>query len=153
MRRGLSVVAVLLMLSGTSRAQEIAAPVVAPLNATFSTPAQDEGRPAAKVVDKKFVLVGVALSAAMIGDTKSTFYVMSRCKNCYEADPYAAPFINRGPAVAFTSGEALDITVMAVAAKMKASDRPGFRRTWWVIPIALTTGHIIAMQNNLKLVR
>lgn len=151
MRRGLSAIAILLALSGTSRAQDLTVPVISPVQATFSTSARDHERPSAKIVDKKFVLVVSALNAAMIADTKSTFDVMQRCDQCYEANPYARPFINHGPVVSFTAGEAFDITVMAVAAKMKGSDRNAFRKTWWVIPIALTTGHLIALQHNMKL--
>lgn len=157
MRRGLSVVAMLLILSGTSWAQDLpgraVTPAITPVGATFISSTQDDERPVAKVVDKKFVLVGVALNSAMIADTKSTFDTMQRCAECYEANPYARPFINHGPSVAFTAGEAFDISVLAVAAKMKGSDRPLFRKTWWVIPIALTTGHLLAMQHNMKLAR
>ncbi len=151
MRRGLSVVAIVLILSGTSWAQDLTVPVVAPPKATFTTSAQDVDRAARNVADKKFVFVVGAMNAAMIADTKSTFDVKQRCTQCYEANPYARPFIDRGQAVAFTAGEAFDITVMAVAYKMKASDRPALKKTWWVIPIALTTGHLIAMQHNMRL--
>jgi hypothetical protein len=116
-------------------------------------PAGDEHRPAPKVADKKFWLTAAALNAAMIVDTKTTFAVMQRCTRCYEADPYARPFIERGQGVAYTAGEAFDITVMVVAAKMKGSDRPGFRRTWWIVPIALTAGHVLAARHNAQLAR
>jgi hypothetical protein len=107
-----------------------------------------EDRPARNVADKKFWLTAAALNAAMIIDTKTTFDVMARCPRCRESDPYAQPFVEHGPGVAYAAGEAFDITVMAVTAKMKGSDRPFFRHTWWVAPIALTAGHLLAAQHN-----
>ena len=42
---------------------------------------------------------------------------------------------------------------MVVAAKMKGSENKFYRRTWWVVPIALTTGHVIAYRHNLGVAR
>jgi hypothetical protein len=106
-----------------------------------------------RVADKAFLLVGSSLMSAMLLDTKSTFDAFSRCTTCYEANPYAAPFVNRGPAVAFTAGVAFDIGVMTIAAKMKGSDNPVLRRIWWVAPVALTTGHLLAYRHNGQVAR
>jgi hypothetical protein len=106
-----------------------------------------------KVVDKKFWLVSTALNTTMLLDTWSTFDVMSRCPTCREANPYVAPFVKKGPAVTFTAGQAFDIGVMALAAKMKASKKPQIRNIWWVVPVALTTGHVIAFNHNRQLAR
>ena len=113
-----------------------------------SDPASDADRPAKRVTDTKFWL-----TAAMIADTKSTFDVINRCDICYEKNPYAAPFVSRGPAVTYAAGEAFDIGVMVVAARMKGSENKFYRRTWWVVPIALTTGHVIAYRHNLGVAR
>jgi len=118
-----------------------------------SRPTSDPERPARRVTDTKFWLTAAALNAAMIADTKSTFDVMRRCGVCYEDNPYAAPFIARGPAVAFAAGEAFDVSVLVLAGKMKGSDNKLFRRTWWVVPMALTTGHAIAYRHNLGVAR
>ena len=107
-----------------------------------SEPASDPDRPAKRVTDTKFWLTAAALNVAMIADTKSTFDVVHRCDICYEKNPYAAPFVARGPVVTYAAGEAFDIGVMVVAAKMKGSENKFYRRTWWVVPIALTTGHV-----------
>ena len=115
--------------------------------------AQAPEPPVKRAADTKFWLTAAALNAAMIADTKSTLDVMRRCQVCYEANPYAAPFLSHGPAVAFTAGEAFDVGVMVVAGKMKASDNTFCRRTWWVVPIALTTGHMLAYRHNLGVAR
>ena len=107
----------------------------------------------AKVADKTFWLIGAALNTAMVLDTKSTFDVSKRCASCYEADPVVAPFVVQGPATTFAAGEAFDIGVMALAAKMKGSSHSWARHTWWVVPIALTTGHAIAFRHNNNLAR
>jgi len=106
-----------------------------------------------RVTGATFWVTGAALNASMILDTKSTFDVLRRCDRCFEADPYAAPFIARGPVVAFTAGEAFDIGVMVVAAKMKGAKRPLYRRAWWVVPVALTAGHLLAARHNMNLAR
>jgi hypothetical protein len=104
-------------------------------------PVSDPERPAKRVID------------AMIADTKSTFDVVNRCDICYEKNPYAAPFVAHGPALTYAAGEAFDVGVMVIAAKMKGSDNKFSRRTWWVVPIALTTGHVIAYRHNLGVAR
>jgi hypothetical protein len=119
--------------------------------ASATTASADE--PAGPVLDKKFWLTGVALNVSMIADTKSTFAVLRRCDNCVEDDPFAAPFVARGPVVAFAAAETFDVGVMVVAAKMKGSERPGFRRIWWVLPIALAAGHAMAYRHNLGVAR
>lgn len=116
-------------------------------------PASDPERPAKRVTDTKFWLTAAALNVAMIADTKSTFDVIRRCDICYEKNPYAAPFVARGPVVTYAAGEAFDVGVMVVAAKMKGSENTFYRRTWWVVPIALTTGHLIAYRHNLGVAR
>lgn len=118
-----------------------------------SRPASDPERPAKRVTDTKFWLTAAALNAAMIADTKSTFDVMRRCAICYENNPYAAPFVARGPIVTYAAGEAFDVGVMVVAAKMKGSDNKLYRRTWWIVPIALTTGHVLAYRHNIGVAR
>src|SRR5262245_5449885 len=151
--------AILLLLPATSAAQDqerVQGPSITNIGAFQQIdlrPASDPERPAKRVTDTKFWLTAAALNAAMIFDTKSTFDVMRRCEICYESNPYAAPFIARGPAVAFTSGEAFDVGVMIVAAKMKGSDNMIYRRTWWVVPIALTTGHVLGYRHNLGVAR
>jgi hypothetical protein len=83
-------------------------------------------------------------------DTASTFDVMSRCPRCVETNPYVAPFIKRGPRVAFAAGEAFDVGIMAIAAWMRGAPRPAFRKIWWVAPAALTAGHLVAYRLNLR---
>ena len=103
-----------------------------------------------RVNDKTFWAVGGLLGTAMALDTKSTFDVLGRCAGCYEANPYVAPFVSRGPAVTMSAGVAFDVGVMALAAQMKRSPEARFHRIWWVIPIALTAGHVIAYRHNLR---
>jgi len=135
---------VLLTLSGTGLAQTPAPRSVSSADQLDSS----SDRPASRVTDAKFWLTAVSLNVAMAIDTKTTFDVAHRCPQCVEADPYAQPFVARGPVVAFTAGETFDIGVMVLAAKMKGSDHPLYRRTWWVIPLALTAGHVLAAEHN-----
>ncbi len=113
--------------------------------------AQDRG--AEKVADAKFWIVAGALNTAMVLDTRSTFDVAKRCTDCYEANPIVAPFVRQGAPTTFVAGEAFDVAVMSVAARMKASDRSWVRRTWWVAPAALIVGHSIAYRHNSGLAR
>ena len=115
--------------------------------------AETRSNPEKKVLDKKFWTVAIALNAAMIMDTKSTFDVFERCNKCYESNPYARPFVNRGPAVAFTAGQVFDIALMYTAFKMKGAEHPAFRKIWWVIPVSMTLGHLAAYQHNIHVAR
>jgi hypothetical protein len=154
-------VVILLLLPGVSAAQtqeqeRVQGPTfanVAAFRQIDLRPASDPDRPAKRVTDTKFWLTAAALNVAMIADTKSTFDVINRCEFCYEKNPYAAPFVARGPAVTYAAGEAFDIGVMVVAARMKGSENKFYRRTWWIVPIALTTGHVMAYRHNLGVAR
>jgi hypothetical protein len=152
MRLRLSFALVVLLVTPRVSAAQIIPEGVPPSVILTRAPARDvpidRVQPDHPVTDKRFWLTAAALNLAMIADTKTTFDVMKRCTACYEADPYARPFVGRGPTVTYTAGEAFDITVMAIAAKMKGSDRPFFRKTWWVVPIALTAGHALAAKHN-----
>jgi hypothetical protein len=106
-----------------------------------------------KVTDVKFWVVAGALNTAMVLDTQSTFAVSKRCPDCYEADPFVAGVVAKGAPATFVAGEAFDIALMTVAAKMKGSDTPWVRHTWWVMPVALTVGHAIAFRHNNALAR
>ena len=158
-------VVILLLLPGVSAAQtqeqeRVQGPTFANVAAfrqidlrPASESASDPDRPAKRVTDTKFWLTAAALNVAMIADTKSTFDVINRCEFCYEKNPYAAPFVARGPAVTYAAREAFDIGVMVVAARMKGSENKFYRRTWWIVPIALTTGHVMAYRHNLGVAR
>jgi hypothetical protein len=132
-----------------SRAQQPPQPVIQD-GVTVETRSNPDDK---NVLDKKFWTVAIALNASMAMDTKSTFDVLERCNNCYEANPYARPFVNRGPVVAFTAGQAFDIGLMYTAAKMKGSKHPVFRNVWWVIPVSITVGHLAAYQHNIRVAR
>jgi len=100
--------------------------------------------------DTKFWLLSAALNTAMLLDTKSTFDVKRRCARCVETNPLVAPFINRGPTVAFAAAEAFDVGVLTLAARMRKADRASVRRLWWVVPAVLTLGHAVAYRHNLR---
>ncbi len=105
------------------------------------------------VTDKKFWAVAGALTTTMLLDTKSTFEVDKRCTDCYEANPFVAPFVRQGATTTYVAGLAFDAAVMTVAAKMKGSEKTWVRRTWWVIPAALIAGHSMAYRHNNNLAR
>jgi len=109
--------------------------------------------PKKKVTDAKFWVVAGALNMGMVLDTQSTFAVSKRCPDCYEADPFVAGVVAKGAPATFIAGEAFDIALMTVAAKMKGSETAWVRHTWWVMPVALTVGHAIAFRHNAALAR
>ena len=115
--------------------------------------AQSVETQAKRTTDKKFWLVAAGLNTAMLLDTKSTFDVSRRCPDCIEANPFVAPFVNRGPKTTYVAGLVFDAGVMTVAAKMKGSEHAWARHTWWVMPAALATGHLIAYRHNINLAR
>jgi hypothetical protein len=106
-----------------------------------------------KVRDKKFWVISAALTTTMALDTKSTFDVVRNCRDCREANPFVAPFIERGQGVTYTAGILFDAGVMTIAGKMKGSSHTWVRRTWWVAPAALIVGHSIAQRHNVNLLR
>ena len=110
--------------------------------------ASESGPETRRAADKTFWLVAAGLNATMLLDTKSTFDVMLRCTSCYEANPFVRPFVQRGRALTFSAGVAFDAGVMAVAARMKRSERAWARRIWWVAPAALMVGHTKAWRHN-----
>ena len=108
----------------------------------------------ANVRDWKYWSLAAGLNTAMLVDTKTTFEVLRDCPQaCREANPVAAPFVRRGPAVAVAAGMLFDAGVMTLAAKMKGSPRGWVRRTWWGAPAALIVGHSIAARHNAKLLK
>ena len=107
-----------------------------------------------KVRDWKYWGLAAGLNGAMLVDTKSTFDVLRDCRQaCREANPVVAPFVRRGPAVAYAAGMLFDAGVMTVAAKMRGSPRGWVRRAWWVAPAALIVGHSIAARHNANLLK
>jgi len=147
MRLWCAALAIVLMTATAGVAQEL------PSGPSQVLPAADSAPTARKVADKKFWLLGSGLNSAMLLDTKSTFDVSHACSACYEANPFVAPFVRRGPVPTYLAGELFDAGVMTLSARMRGSDRRWMRRTWWVIPTALISGHSIAYHHNLNLLK
>jgi hypothetical protein len=103
------------------------------------------------IVDWKFMSLGAGLGAAMATDTYSTYRSKAWCPSCVEANPYAAPFINRGPGIAYTAGALFDVGVMSLSAAMRASDNRMVRKVWWAPPVIMIVGHAIAARHNFAL--
>jgi len=147
--RRLLAVVLLLSVATAARAQErIGAPerAAAPFDASRVEPSRT-------TLDRKFWIVAAALNTAMVVDTKSTFDVVRACETCREANPFVAPFVRRGQVLTLAAGEAFDAGVMTLAAKMKGSDHVWARRTWWLVPAALSVGHTIAARHNSNLLK
>ncbi len=106
-----------------------------------------------RVIDKKFLALGFTLGSAMSADTDSTFYSLRWCPSCREDNPYAAPFIGRGPVVVYSFGIAFDVSVMGAAAAMRKSANPALRRIWWAPAALLILGHSFAARHNYDLRR
>ncbi len=103
-----------------------------------------------KTMDKKFWLLAAGLNTSMLLDTKNTFEVMDRCPRCEESNPYARPFIERGPKLTYPAAFAFDAGVMYLATKMRTAKNPAIRRIWWLVPAVLTVGHTHAYFSNLN---
>ena len=154
MRKLCGAVLLVLATAAASQAQtreddQLPPPILTPVTVPHGNPEV----PKKKVTDTKFWVVAAALNTAMVLDTQSTFAVSKRCPDCYEADPFVAGVVAKGAPATFVAGEAFDIALMTVAAKMKGSDTPWVRHTWWVMPVALTVGHAIAFRHNNALAR
>ena len=81
-------------------------------------------------------------------DTRSTFATKASCPRCIEADPFAALFVNAGPAAAYSAGLAFDTGVIYLSMRMRRSDHAIWRRTWFVLPVGLAAGHALAARHN-----
>ena len=147
MLRKLSLAVLLVLVAWTASFAQVVEPPQIDSLRRVPEPKVEPGRAA----DKTFWIVAAGLNTTMLLDTKSTFDVMAWCTNCEEANPFVRPFVQRGRALTFSVGLAFDAGVMAIAAKMKRSERTWIRRTWWVVPVALTTGHTIAWRHNTNL--
>src|SRR5215831_14725083 len=108
---GRTVVVACLVLAGAGRAwaQDAASP-----SAPAAAPQAETGAPKPRVADRKFWLMSGALVTSMLMDTRSTFDVSSRCPDCIEANPFVAPFVDRGPTTTYVAGLAFDAGVMTV---------------------------------------
>ena len=150
MRTVLAVILLALVTSTDAAAQD-RSPFALPTSESLD-PARFDARP--DTTDKTFWVLAAALNAAMIADTRSTFYVLDRCASaCREKNPLVAPFVKRGQLVTYAAGEVFDAGVMVVAARMKRSKNTWARRTWWVAPAALIAGQAIAARHNHQLLK
>jgi hypothetical protein len=113
--------------------------------------ASDDNAPKPRALDRKFSVVGTALVGAMITDTYSTFESFHWCPKCQETNPYAAPFIHRGPVVAYTAGILFDTAILGISAKMRTHYNPALRKIWWLPSALLVVGHSLAIQHNYQL--
>jgi len=104
--------------------------------------------PRPRVVDRKFVFLGVGLASAMSVDLYSTFTANALCPRCREDDPYAAPFVSHGPGAAIAAGALFDTGVLGLMAAMRRSANPVVRHIWWLPSAAVITGHALAIRHN-----
>ena len=114
-----------------------------------NAPSRKVARTFRTAFNRKLVATWAGLNTAMLFDTYSTFSVQRRCSSCVEANPVAAPFVTRGPRVAYPAGEVFDAGVMLLAAKVRTTQH--LHRIWWMIPVGLAAGHAIAYQHNMRL--
>lgn len=121
------------------------------LHASLQMSGADGSARERKVVDKRFAGLGAALFGTMTLDTYSTFKSNAWCPSCREGNPYAAPFVNRGPAVTYSAGLLFDTGVLGMSAAMRRSANPAIRKIWWAPAVALIVGHGVAIQNNFSL--
>ncbi len=106
-----------------------------------------------QTVDWKFLSVAVMLHGAMIMDLKSTYYALDRCPMCFEGNPYARPFVERGPATAYIAATVFQSVMMYISYRMQKSDDKFLRKTWFVLPMITTGSHALLTNRNYNLGR
>ncbi|OGN27865.1 MAG: hypothetical protein A2941_00775 [Candidatus Yanofskybacteria bacterium RIFCSPLOWO2_01_FULL_49_17] len=105
-----------------------------------------------KTFDKKMTLVSIVLMSSMSIDTKSSFDTRQRCLGgCREMTQGVGWFIDRGPLAAYPAGLAVDSGITYVSYRMKKSSNPLLRHTWFVPPVAIAVGHLLAARDNYRL--
>ena len=114
----------------------------------LDAPPSSANAPDRRVADRRLGLVATSLYAAMAVDTRSTFATKASCPRCIEADPFAALFVNAGPAAAYSAGLAFDTGVIYLSMRMRRSEHAIWRRTWFVLPVGLAAGHMLAARHN-----
>lgn len=102
------------------------------------------------VADNKFWAVNSALIGATIYDVESTYFTLDRCKTCYELNPVMRPFVEAGRPSLYAVQGLIDAGVIFASYKMKKQDSK-FRKVWWVMPVAVTAGHLVAGTVNMKI--
>ena len=121
------------------------------LDQNIEIPANHIPLPEEKLIDWKFWTIGAALNGVMIVDLKSTYDSKERCPTCVETNPYAAPFVERGPFCAYIAATAFEIGVMYLAYRMRGSKDPFWRKKWMIPPLVITGLHIYATDGNYRL--
>jgi hypothetical protein len=145
--------ALCLTMSTVARAQEPeAASVPAVPNTQIQLPEIEVtvlADPPPRVVDRKFVFLGVGLASTMSFDVYTTFRANAWCPRCREDNPYAAPFVSRGPGATYAAGALFDTGMLGLTAAMRRSSNPAVRHIWWLPSVAVITGHALAIRHNL----
>jgi hypothetical protein len=104
-----------------------------------------------KMFDWKFLSVAGILHGSMILDLNSTYYTLNRCPSCKEANPYTAPFVNKGPACAYVAATIFQGGLMYLSHRMRYSKDPVIRKIWTVLPLLTASTHIVLANHNYKL--
>lgn len=102
-----------------------------------------------KVVDKKFLAVGVGLMLSIAYDIETTHRGLSSCSGCREANPIAGLLISRNRPMAYAVGTAVNSVAIYITYWQK---RKG-HKTWWISPVAVTAAHTTLGTANMRFVR
>lgn len=120
--------------------RSVALSVLADQDPLFAAPES----PAARSYRPFWVMAGW-LMASTIYDAEATFYLLDRCQECREQNPFTRPILEQGRLVTYLYSAALNGVVMYIARRMYDRGDP-----WWRIgPLTLAIVHGIAGTWNL----
>lgn len=95
-----------------------------------------------KVIDTEFVTISSYLVLMTIFDVETTFAAIRN--GAHEANGLMRPFIKNGRLATYGMQLGIDALAIWLAYEMKGSKHKEFRKTWWLVPSVIGTGHGIA---------
>lgn len=104
-----------------------------------------------RTIDKKFVIVSIALFSSAVYDTETTFACVNSGR-CREANPVAAPFINSGRPATYGFLAGTSSGMLYFGYRLKKSDNPALRKVWWLPPVMSIVAHGATGSLNLRFV-
>src|SRR3989338_7172205 len=105
---------------------------------------------AQNIADKKFLIINSVMVGTTVYDIESTYLVLDRCQTCYELNPIMRPFVEAGRPQLYAIQGLIDAGVIYTSYQMKKLDGK-FKKIWWILPVAVTAGHIVAGTGNMRI--
>ncbi len=125
-----------------------------PVYASVPAIAQSEkAQEQVKVIDKKFLMLGLTMHATAVVDGVYTYRVFDECPRCVEDNPFARPILKLGKPKAYLATLGIHTGVMYVSGKMRKSKDRIMRKIWWLPPVAFTIAHALKIHQNINVLR